>query len=106
MGDLKKKMLKGSLWSLTSQLGYLIIILLTNIIFTRILPPSEFGKIGVVMFFILVSGVFVEGGLGAALVRKEKIKKIDYSTVFTFNLILGVFFFFIICFIRKNSGLL
>src|SRR5690606_28500617 len=57
---------------------------------------SEFGRIGVIMFFISISNVFIESGLGGALVRKKEATKLDYSSVFVVNLFVSLFCFFIL----------
>lgn len=91
MSDLKKTILKGTLWSVFGQLASLIIVLATNIWMARLLSPREFGQVGVIMFFITLTTVFTESGLGGALVRKKEATQEDYSTVFVTNLVLSFF---------------
>lgn len=88
--ELKRSLLINTLWSFFGKVGYLLIGLVTNIILVRILGPKEFGQIGIVMFFINISSVLIESGMAGALVRKEKIEKIDYSTVFIFNMVVSL----------------
>lgn len=90
MSELKSKFVKGTSSVLLGQLGSMIMSLVTNIILARLLSPHEFGQLGVLLFFIFLSNVFVEGGLAGALIRKEKATDEDYSTVFIFNLIISV----------------
>ena len=80
------------------QLGYISITLATNVILARVLSPYIFGQIGIVMFFIILSNVLVEGGMGGALIRKVEVKNIDYSTVFIFNLFVSIILFVAITF--------
>ena len=86
----KKNIIIGTLWTLIGQFGYLSVALISNIILARILSPYEFGQIGIVMFFIIISKVFTESGLSGAIIRKKDATATDYSTVFIFNLILSV----------------
>jgi len=90
------KFLKNTIWSFLSQSSTVIIGLITNIILARILTPFEFGQVGIIMFFITVINVIMEGGLGGALVRTKDISDEDYSTVFVFNLVISVVFFLIL----------
>lgn len=98
MPNLKKSIIRGTIWSVFGQMASLLVILMTNIWLARLLSPKEFGQMGVIMFFITLANVFTESGLGGALVRKKEATKADYSTVFVTNLIFSVFCFIIILF--------
>lgn len=93
MNSFKKGIISGTLWSILGQVVTLSIILISNIIFARILSPKEFGQMAIIMFFIMLANVFSEGGLGGALIRKKDATKTDYSTVFVFNLLVSLFCF-------------
>ena len=73
------------------QFFILLVNFLANIVLARILGPTEFGRIGLIMFFVSVSNVLIEGGLGGAIVRKKVVTSNDYSTVFVFNLLISIF---------------
>lgn len=90
MSTLGKQFIKGLLWSSSGRLGYLTISLVTNIILANLLTPYEFGLVGIVMFFIIISKVLTESGLSGALIRKENATDLDFSTIFIFNLIVSL----------------
>ncbi len=98
MSNLKKIVINGTIWSVLGQLASLLIILVTNILLARILSPNEFGQVAVIMFFITLSNIFIDSGLGGALVRKKKPTQADYSTVFVTNLIISILCFIVILF--------
>ena len=87
--SLKKSIISGSVWSLAGQFLIMAITLLANIILARMLTPGDFGKIGIIMFFINIAYILSEGGLSAALIRKPDATNEDYSTVFVFNFLIG-----------------
>ncbi len=87
--SLKKSIISGSVWSLAGQFLIMAITLLANVILARMLTPGDFGKIGIIMFFINIAYILSEGGLSAALIRKPDATKEDYSTVFVFNFLIG-----------------
>lgn len=91
MLNLKRTLVVGSFWTLFGQFGYLSITLFANIVLARILSPSEFGQLGIVLFFIVIARVLTESGLGGALVRNNNASDVDYSTIFIFNLVVSVF---------------
>ncbi|MBP3942188.1 lipopolysaccharide biosynthesis protein [Sphingobacteriaceae bacterium WQ 2009] len=93
-----KKLLNNSLWSIFGQLSFMIILFVTNILLAKTLSLNEFGQISIVLFFINVSNVLVESGLGGALIRKSTIESKDYSTVFVFNLSISVALYLILWF--------
>ena len=98
MSNLKKIVINGTIWSVLGQLASLLIILVTNILLARLLSPNEFGKVAIIMFFITLSNIFIDSGLGGALVRKKKPTQADYSTVFVTNLIISILCFIVILF--------
>lgn len=80
----------NTVWSFIGRFSSILISLITNIILVRLLSPQEFGQVGIIMFFIVISSVLVESGLGGALVRQEHTSEVDYSTVFLFNLLISI----------------
>jgi teichuronic acid exporter len=89
--NLKQTLVVGTFWTLVGQFGYLAITLIANIVLARILSPSEYGQLGIVLFFIVIASVLSESGLGGALVRNNNATDVDYSTIFIFNLVISVF---------------
>ena len=81
---------------MTGQFLIMAITLFANILLARMLTPGDFGKIGIIMFFINIAYVLTEGGLSAALIRKTDATYRDYSTVFVFNFIIGLIGFLLI----------
>lgn len=90
MSSLKSKTINGLIWSFVERFGYLFLQFITNLILARILTPSEFGLIGMMMVFVALSLTFIDGGFGAALIQKEKPNNNDYSTVFYINIIIAI----------------
>lgn len=94
--SLKQKTVSGLLWSFIDQLANLGITFIAGIILARLLSPEEFGLIGMITVFIAVSESFIISGFSSALIRKKDCSDTDYSTVFYFNLIVGILFFIIL----------
>lgn len=102
---LRKSIIKGSIWSILGQLASLFTSLLANIWLARLLSPREFGQLGIIMVFIVISNVLTEGGLSAALVRKVDATKEDYSTIFIVNVCISICCFLIIFYSAEILGL-
>lgn len=99
MSNIKDKTVKGLFWSLIdSGLGQGLQFSI-GIMLARILSPREFGLIGMLTFFLVISQTIVNSGFTSALIRKSKCTQEDYSTVFYFNvggsiILYAVLFFF------------
>lgn len=84
-------------WSLIERFGHQIIQFGIGLVLARLLLPEDYGLIGMILVFISLAQVFVEGGFPSALIRKTNPSVSDYSTVFWFNL-LSAFFCYAILF--------
>lgn len=100
--SIKKKAIDGFRWSLIDNLSRQAITFIIGIILARILSPREFGLIGMTTIFIAVSNTFLDGGFGAALIRKKECNQDDYSTVFFYNLIVSVISYLLIVIFAGN----
>jgi teichuronic acid exporter len=96
--SLKEKALSSFTWSFIDNAANKIVGFVIGIILARLLMPKEFGLVGMITVFIAISQSFVESGFGEALIRKNNCTDKDYSTIFYFNLIVGVLFFWILFF--------
>lgn len=99
MTDLSRKTVSsGFIWKLLERLGAQGISLIVSIILARLLDPSVYGTIALVTVFTTILQVFVDGGLASALIQKKNVDNIDYSSVFYFNLLFGLFLYGIMFF--------
>jgi O-antigen/teichoic acid export membrane protein len=96
MSSLRARTLNGVNWSLIDIIVNTGISFIVGIILARILSPSEFGIIGMLTVFIAISNSIVDSGFSNALIRKKDAERIDYNTVFFFNVLLGTVLFIIL----------
>lgn len=64
----------------------------------RILTPADYGIVGMITVFIAVSQSLVDSGFSQALIRKQDRTQVDNSTVFYFNIVVGISLYFILFF--------
>lgn len=88
----KSRVFTGVIWSSIQRFGTMIISFVSNIVLARLLLPSDFGIIGMLVLFIAIANIFVDSGLGSALIQKKEPSHKDYSTVFWANLAISLFF--------------
>lgn len=91
--NLKQKTVDGLIWSFIDSALSQGVTFIIGIILARILTPKEFGLIGIITIFIAISTSFINSGFGTALIKKHHCTDKDYSTVFFYNLILGLLFY-------------
>jgi len=92
MSSLKKKSTKALLWDLSGSVGTNSIGLGVSIILARLLNPEQFGVVGMALVFISLSQSFVNFGFNSALIQSQENKSTTYSSVFFFNVTIGLFF--------------
>lgn len=83
---MKEKVAKGLFWKLLENGGAQGIQFVIAIILARLLSPSEYGVVGIIMIFITIANVFVQNGFSTALVQKKDADQMDFSSVCYFEL--------------------
>ena len=85
---LKQKTVSGIIWRFAERFGAQIVTFIVGIVLARLLDPEDYGIIAEVTVFITISQVFIDNGLGNALIQKKNADEIDFSTVFFFNIVM------------------
>lgn len=88
--SLKQKTIKGVTWTsidLIVNMGFNFVI---GVILARLLSPSDYGLIAMIVVFNSIGYAFLDCGFGSALVRKLDLTNDDTSTAFYFNLGAGI----------------
>ena len=82
--------MNGILWSALERFSTQGIQFVIGLVLARLLSPSDYGMVGMLAIFIALSQTFVDGGFSLALIQKNNCTENDFSTVFYFNIIIGV----------------
>lgn len=96
--NLKYKTKKGLYWTLLNQFANQGMTFVIGIIMARLLSPSDYGITALPAVFLSIAYVFINGGLGLALIRKEKITEEDLSTAFYYSIGIGIICYFCLFF--------
>lgn len=78
------------LWRFLERGSAQIITFLVSILLARLLEPSVFGTISLILVFTTILQVFVDSGLGNALIQKKDSDETDFSTVFVFSMLVCI----------------
>lgn len=68
----KKQVIQGAFWKFAERIAAQLVSLVVSIVLARLLSPTEYGTISLVMVFITIANVFVNSGFGQALIQKKK----------------------------------
>jgi len=90
MTSLKQKSINGMLWTVSERLSVQVVGLLVSIYLARLLEPAEFGLIGMLAIFTAIAQSILDSGFGSALIQKKDASQADASSIFFFNLIVGI----------------
>ena len=96
--SLKAKAFAGLGWSSADKIFQQVVVFVSAIILARIVDREAFGQVGVIIIFGVLSGVLLEGGFTAAIIRKKDVTPSDYLTVFYINIILAFFLYIVLFF--------
>lgn len=104
----KHGLLSNLAWKFGERISAQLISTIVSIILARLLEPSHYGTVSIVMIFITLANVFVSDGLGSALIQKKDADETDFFSVLYFNIgfscVLYTLLFFAAPFISKFYG--
>lgn len=94
--SLKKKTVHGVVWSFADNIANSGIAFLVGLVLARLLTPAEYGIMAVITIFIAIANTLIDSGFSNALIRKKNVERIDYSTIFYFNLGVSIVLYIIL----------
>lgn len=85
--DIKNKTLSSFVWAFLQRIIGQIFSFVVTVILARLLMPEDYGVVALAGMFNILIGVFLDNGLGSALIQKKEADELDCNTVFYANLI-------------------
>ena len=89
MDNLKSKGITAFIWDFLGKFAIQGTGFVVTMILARLLEPSDFGLIAMLMVVVGIAQVFTDVGLGGALIQRSNALQIHYSSVFYFNLFIA-----------------
>lgn len=87
------RVISGFIWRFMERVGAQLVQFIVSIVLARILDPSVYGTVALITVFTTIMQVFVDSGLGNALIQKKNADDIDFSTVFYTNIVFCLFLY-------------
>lgn len=81
---------KGFKWTAVERFSVQGVQFLLSIIIARLITPTEYGVLGILMVFVNIAQVFIDSGLASAIIYHNDLRREELQTVFTFNLCVSV----------------
>lgn len=94
--SLAQKAFSGVIWTAAERIGLQLIQFAVVVVLARLLSPADFGVVALLMVVFAVSGVLVNGGFTAALIRESNLTEADKSTAFWLNVFAALALYVII----------
>ena len=88
-----KKFFENLIWQFLEKSGTKIVSLVVSIVLARLLLPSDYGILAIVLVFVNLCDVFIIYGFGNSLVQKKDADNIDFSTIFYTQILLSFFIY-------------
>ena len=88
--SLKSQAVRGVFWSSVERFSVQGVQFLIMVIMARLLSPTDYGLVGMLAIFLAVSQSLIDSGFSQALIRKQDRTETDNSTVFYFNIAVGL----------------
>lgn len=80
----------GLTWNAINALSVNTVNFIIGVTLARLLSPSEFGIVAIVLAFSSFVNSFIDAGFGSAIVQSQSFSKTDLPTIFLTNMFLGL----------------
>lgn len=101
MSDKKGTTVKSILWKAGEKAVVQVCRFVFEVVLARILIPEEFGVFTLLMTFVALSNILIEGGLNTALIQTKELDDKDPSTVFFITFAMSFLMYGIVFIIAK-----
>lgn len=85
-------------WAIGERFATQGTLFVISLILARLLSPSDYGTLSLLLVFTNLADVLVTNGLGEALIQKSDINQIDYSTMLSCSIALSSILYVLIFF--------
>ena len=97
MSSKSKKVVNGFFWRFMERCGAQGVTFVVSVVLARLLDPAVYGTVALITVFTTILQVFVDSGLGNALIQKKDADDLDFSSVFYFNLAFCLALYALMC---------
>ena len=82
----RERVFGNLIWRFAERCGAQLVTFVVSLVLARMLEPQIYGTVALITVFTTILQVFVDSGLGNALIQKKDADQKDFSTVFYCNI--------------------
>lgn len=101
----KNKVISSLIWKFLERGGVQGVQFVLSIILARLVTPSDYGVIAILLVFIQIANVFIQSGFNTALIQKKDSDDVDFSSIFYLSLVVAAIIYVILYFTAPLVGL-
>lgn len=94
--NLKNKIFSGLIWKFAERILAQGVSFIVSVVLARMLLPSDYGIVALILVFINIANVFVTSGFSTALVQNKNSDNIDFSTNFYCSLAVSILIYILL----------
>lgn len=94
----RKVLIGSTIWKLLERFSSQIVSFVVSIVLARILVPEDYGIITILLIFIHLANVIVDGGLNTALIQKKDADNVDFSSILYVSMVIATILYFVLFF--------
>lgn len=107
--NLGEKVFSGFAWRFLERILAQGVTFVVSLILARLLMPSDYGVISLIMVFITIANIFITDGFCAALIQKKECDELDFSSVlyggFVMSVVIYIFIYIFAPFVAQFYNL-
>lgn len=92
----KNKVISSIIWKFLERGGVQGIQFVLSIVLARLVSPSDYGIIALLLVFIQIATVFIQNGFNTALIQKKESDDLDFSSVFYLSIFVAVILYVVL----------
>lgn len=78
----KNTVISSLIWKFLERAGVQVVQFVLSVVLARLVSPSDYGVVALILIFIQIATVFVQSGFNSALIQKKDSDDLDFSSVF------------------------
>lgn len=87
--NIKNEVISSLIWKFLERIGTQGVQFIVSIILARLLLPSDYGVVSMILVFTAIANVFIQTGFSTSLIQKKDSDELDFSSVFYISLLIA-----------------
>lgn len=96
--NFRNNVIASLIWKFLERIGTQGIQFIVSILLARLLLPSDYGVVSMILVFTAIANVFVQSGFSSSLIQKKDADELDFSSVFYVSLAIATICYLILFF--------